>query len=41
MIVAVVMVLQCIEGLSDRDAVDRFVFDTRWKYAAAGRPPTG
>ncbi|MBB5160064.1 IS1182 family transposase [Saccharopolyspora phatthalungensis] len=36
MIVAVVMVLQRIEGLSDRGAVERFVFDTRWKYAAGG-----
>jgi hypothetical protein len=36
MIVAVVMVLQRIEGCSDREAVDRFAFDTRWKYAAGG-----
>lgn len=36
MIVAVVMVLQRIEGCSDREAVDRFTFDTRWKYAAGG-----
>ncbi len=36
MIVAVVMVLQRIEGLSDREAVDRFSFDARWKYAADG-----
>ena len=35
-IVAVVMVLQRIEGLSDREAVDRFAFDLRWKYAAGG-----
>jgi len=35
-IVAVVMVLQRIEGLSDREAVDRFTFDARWKYAAGG-----
>ena len=34
MIVAVVMVLQRIEGLSDREAVDRFAFDARWKFAA-------
>jgi hypothetical protein len=33
MIVAVVMVLQRIEGCSDREAVDRFAFDARWKYA--------
>jgi len=36
MIVAVTMVLQRIEGLSDREAVDRFAFDARWKYAAGG-----
>ncbi|MDN5933507.1 MAG: transposase [Pseudonocardia sp.] len=33
---AVVMVLQRIEGCSDREAVDRFAFDARWKYAAGG-----
>ena len=37
-IVAVVMVLQRLEGLSDREAVDRFGFDMRWKYAAGGLP---
>jgi hypothetical protein len=36
MIVAVVMVLQRLEGLSDREAVERFSFDVRWKYAAGG-----
>ena len=36
MIVAVVMVLQRIEGCSDREAVERFCFDARWKYAAGG-----
>ena len=36
MIVAVVLVLQRLEGLSDREAVDRFTFDVRWKYAAGG-----
>jgi hypothetical protein len=36
MVVAVVMVLQRLEGLSDREAVDRFAFDLRWKYAAGG-----
>ena len=36
MIVAVVMVLQRLECLSDREAVDRFSFDVRWKYAAGG-----
>ena len=35
-IVAVVMVLQRFEGLSDREAVDRCRFDLRWKYAAGG-----
>lgn len=33
-IVATVMVLQRWEGASDREAVDRFAFDLRWKYAA-------
>src|SRR5512137_2499548 len=28
------MVLQRIHGLSDREAVDAFAFDLRWKYAA-------
>jgi hypothetical protein len=36
LIVAVVMVLQRFEGCSDREAVDRFAFDARWKYAAGG-----
>ena len=36
MIVAVVMVLQRLEGLSDREAVERFSFDVRWKCAAGG-----
>lgn len=35
-IVAVVMVLQRLEGLSDRDAVERFCFDARWKFACGG-----
>ena len=30
------MVLQRIEGCSDREAVDRFTYDARWKYAAGG-----
>ena len=38
LIVAVVMVLQRLEGLSDREAVERFTFDARWKYAAGGLP---
>lgn len=33
-VVATVMVLQRLEGLSDREAVDRYCFDTRWRYAA-------
>jgi Transposase DDE domain/Transposase domain (DUF772) len=32
-IVATVMVLQRLEGCSDRDAVDRLAFDARWRYA--------
>ena len=36
MVVAVVMGLQRIEGCSDREAVDRFRYDVRWKYAAGG-----
>ena len=35
-VVAVVMVLQRVEGCSDREAADRFAFDARWKYAAGG-----
>ena len=35
-IVAVVMVLQRLEGLSDRGAVDQFAYNIRWKYAAGG-----
>lgn len=35
-VVSVVMVLQRLEGLSDREAVDRFTYDLRWKYAAGG-----
>jgi hypothetical protein len=33
-VVATVMVLQRLEGLSDREAVERYSFDTRWRYAA-------
>ncbi len=36
LIVAVVMVLQRLEGASDREAVERFTYDARWKYAAGG-----
>jgi hypothetical protein len=32
-VVATVMVLQRLEGLSDREAVDRYCFDARWRYA--------
>jgi len=35
-IVATVMVLQRWHGLSDRDAVEAFEFDARWKYACGG-----
>lgn len=35
-IVATVMVLQRLKGLSDREAVEAFSFDVRWKYAAGG-----
>ena len=28
------MVLQRLEGLSDREAVERYAFDARWRYAA-------
>lgn len=44
-IVAVVMVLQKLGGLSDREAVERFTFDARWRYAAGvggwDREPVG
>ena len=32
-IVATVMVLQRLSGKSDREAVEAFEFDIRWKYA--------
>lgn len=35
-ILATVMVLQRLEGLSDREAVERFMFDARWKFACGG-----
>jgi Transposase domain (DUF772) len=38
-ILAVVMVLQRLEGLSDREAADRFAFDVRWRYAAGVPDP--
>jgi hypothetical protein len=33
-VVATVMVLQRLEGLSDRAAAERYAFDARWRYAA-------
>ena len=33
-VVATVMVLQKLHGLSDREAVDAYAFDARWRYAA-------
>ncbi len=33
-VVATAMVLQRLEGLSDREAAERFAFDARWRYAA-------
>ena len=33
-VVAVVMVLQRLEGLSDREAAERYCFDNRWRYAS-------
>jgi hypothetical protein len=37
-IVATVMVLQRLQGCSDREAVEAFAFDARWKYACGGLP---
>jgi hypothetical protein len=33
-VVATVMVLQKLHGLSDREAVEAYAFDARWRYAA-------
>jgi len=33
-VVATVMVLQRLEGCSDREAAERYAFDARWRYAA-------
>ena len=33
-VVATVMVWQRLDGLSDREAAERFTFDARWRYAA-------
>ena len=35
-IVATVLVLQRIHGMSDREAISSFIFDVRWKYACSG-----
>ena len=35
-VVATVMVLQRLQGLSDREAVQAFEFDARWKWACGG-----
>ncbi len=35
-VVATVMVLQRLHGLSDREAVDAFTYDVRYKYACGG-----
>lgn len=35
-ILATVMVLQRLAGLSDREAADRLAYDARWQYAAGG-----
>jgi hypothetical protein len=35
-VVATVLVLQRLEGLSDREAVERSSFDARWRYGAGG-----
>jgi transposase len=35
-LLATVMVLQRLGGLSDREAADRFMYDARWKYACGG-----
>jgi hypothetical protein len=35
------MVLQRLEGCSDREAVDRFAYDLRWRYAAGIEDETG
>jgi len=38
-ILATVMVLQRLNGLSDREAVNAFMFDARWKFACGGLDP--
>ncbi len=41
-VVATAMVLQRLEGLSDREAAERYAYDARWRYAAgAGSYDTG
>ncbi|MEX6431152.1 transposase, partial [Ferrimicrobium acidiphilum] len=33
-VIATVMVLQRLQGCSDREATERYAFDARWRYAA-------
>jgi transposase len=40
-ILAMVMVLQRLEGCSDREACDRFAYDLRWRYATGVDDETG
>lgn len=40
-VVATAMVLQRLFGLSDREAVERYTYDSRWRYAAAVVDPLG
>ena len=37
-VVASVLVLQALQGLSDREAVEALTFDLRWKAACVARP---
>ena len=39
-VVATVLVLQALHGLSDREAVEALTFDLRWKAAWGWRSPT-
>jgi hypothetical protein len=40
-VVATVMVLQRLRGLSDREAVEAYAFDARWRYGGVGGYDTG
>lgn len=40
-VVAVVMVLQRLESLSDREAVEHYCFDNCWRYATTPSLPPG